>query len=187
MVVSFVPVDMKAVISSAFVNMVKQKGIDKVTVKALIDACHISRQTFYYHFQDLMEVIEWSLERAAKQKLAQSLEADTPEEALAALFSSAFENRTLILRLLDSQRREQIEKLFVQAARTYLRELVRNRHCGLPLDCAGAEVALDFCAFGMVGLLFQYCAQGRTDAANLAAQICRLLPKRAEPEKNDAL
>ena len=134
------PVDMKAVISSAFVNMVKQKGIDKVTVKALIDACHISRQTFYYHF-----------------------------------------------RLLDSQRREQIEKLFVQAARTYLRELVRNRHCGLPLDCAGAEVALDFCAFGMVGLLFQYCAQGRTDAANLAAQICRLLPKRAEPEKNDAM
>ena len=85
MVVSFVPVDMKAVISSAFVNMVKQKGIDKVTVKALIDACHISRQTFYYHFQDLMEVIEWSLERAAKQKLAQSLEADTPEEALTAL------------------------------------------------------------------------------------------------------
>lgn len=109
------PIDMKTVISNTFVSMVKQKGIDKITVKALIEACDISRQTFYYHFQDIMEVIGWSLEQAAKNMLAKSLEADTPEEALGILISSAVENRTLIRRLLDSQKREQIEKLFVHA------------------------------------------------------------------------
>ena len=95
------PIDMKTVISNTFVSMVKQKGIDKITVKALIEACDISRQTFYYHFQDIMEVIGWSLEQAAKNLLAKSLEADTPEEALGILISSAVENRTLIRRLLD--------------------------------------------------------------------------------------
>lgn len=82
------PIDMKTVISNTFVSMVKQKGIDKITVKALIEACDISRQTFYYHFQDIMEVIGWSLEQAAKNMLAKSLEADTPEEALGILISS---------------------------------------------------------------------------------------------------
>lgn len=52
------PVDMKNVIAGTFATMAKQKGIDKITVKALIDACGISRQTFYYHFQDIMEVVE---------------------------------------------------------------------------------------------------------------------------------
>ena len=51
------PIDMKTVISNTFVSMVKQKGIDKITVKALIEACDISRQTIYYHLQDIMEVI----------------------------------------------------------------------------------------------------------------------------------
>lgn len=59
------PPDTKALISETFREMVRQKGIDKVTVKSLIDACQISRQTFYYHFQDIMEVIQWSMEQAA--------------------------------------------------------------------------------------------------------------------------
>lgn len=180
------PVDMKTVITSAFMTMVKQKGIDKITVKALIDACGISRQTFYYHFQDIMEVIEWSLEQATKSTLVKSLEADTPEEALSVLISSAVENRTLISKLLDSQKREQIEKLFVQAARIYLQELIRSRPRKVSLDYADTEVALDFWAFGITGLLFKYCAQERIDVKSLAGQICRLLPEKDEQEKNDA-
>lgn len=175
------PIDMKAVISNTFVSMAKQKGMDKITVKALIDACGISRQTFYYHFQDIMEVIEWSMEQATKNMLARSLEAGTPEEAFRVLISSAVENRTLIRRLLDSQKREQIEKLFVQAARTYLQELIRNKAHELPLKYADMELTLDFWAFGISGLLFKYCAQDAVDVDNLASQICRLLPP-----KNDS-
>ena len=107
------PVDMKNVIAGTFATMAKQKGIDKITVKALIDACGISRQTFYYHFQDIMEVVEWSLEQVTQDAVERSLQAESPEDAIGTLISLAMENRTLIRRLLDSQRHEQIEKLFV--------------------------------------------------------------------------
>lgn len=174
------PIDMKTVIANTFVSMVKQKGIDKITVKALIDACSISRQTFYYHFQDIMEVIEWSLEQATQNMLTRSLKAGKPEEAVSVLISSAVENRTLVLKLLDSQKREQIEKLFVQAARTYLQELIRNKPRKVSLDYADTEVALDFWAFGITGLLFKYCQQDQIGVKSLANQICRLLPEKNE-------
>lgn len=177
------PVEMKAVISTTFMSMVKQKGIDKITVKALIDACNISRQTFYYHFQDIMEVIEWSLEQATQNMLARSLEAENPREALSVLISSAIENRTLIRKLLNSQRREQIEKLFVQAARTYLQELIRSRPHEVSMDYADIEIALDFWAYGITGMLFKYCQQDQVNAKNLAEQICRLLPEKNEQYK----
>lgn len=51
------PVDMKNIISEKFVSMASSKSIDKITVKALIEECDISRQTFYYHFKDIMDVI----------------------------------------------------------------------------------------------------------------------------------
>lgn len=176
------PIDMKNIISNTLVSMARQKGIDKITVKALIDECNISRQTFYYHFQDIMEVIEWSMEQASKNMLARSLEAETPEDAIGVLISSAAENRTLIRKLLDSQKREQIEKLFVQAARTYLQELIRNKAQNLPLSFSDMEVALDFWAFGISGLLFKHCEQEQIDAKSLASQICRLLPNRSEKD-----
>lgn len=93
--------------------MVKRKGIDKITVKEIIDECRISRQTFYYHFQDIMEVIEWTVEQSIRQMLERSLEAKNLREALDILITCTRENRVLIRRLLDSQKREEIEKLLI--------------------------------------------------------------------------
>ena len=174
------PVDMKNVIASTFAAMAKQKGIDKITVKALIDACGISRQTFYYHFQDIMEVVEWSLEQVTQDAAERSLQAESPEKAIGTLISLAMENRTLIRRLLDSQRCEQIEKLFVQATRTYLQALIRNRTRKMPVRYEDMEVALDFWAFGISGLLLKCCVDEPVDADKLAAQICRMLPEKSE-------
>lgn len=55
------PVDMKTIIANTFMDMFRQGNVDKSTVKQLIDACHVSRQTFYYHFQDILDVMEWSI------------------------------------------------------------------------------------------------------------------------------
>ena len=52
------PVDTKAMIAGTYLQLVQHGNVDKITVKALIDACHISRQTFYYHFRDIMDVLE---------------------------------------------------------------------------------------------------------------------------------
>lgn len=70
------PVQVKPMIAEAFIRLSKQKNIDKITVKDLVEACGISRQTFYYHFQDILEVIEWSLDQAFSHLLEQSLAAD---------------------------------------------------------------------------------------------------------------
>ena len=41
-------------------------------MKALIEECHISRQTFYYHFEDIYDVMEWSVRRETEQLLHQA-------------------------------------------------------------------------------------------------------------------
>ena len=76
------PADMKTIIADTFAQMIRKGDIDKITVKNVIEECHISRQTFYYHFHDLMEVLEWSFERAAKKLLQESMEADGLQAAL---------------------------------------------------------------------------------------------------------
>ncbi|MBB5265315.1 AcrR family transcriptional regulator [Catenibacillus scindens] len=52
--------DMKTLIADTFSRLLEKENIDKITVKRLIEECHISRQTFYYHFKDIMDVLEWA-------------------------------------------------------------------------------------------------------------------------------
>ncbi len=70
--------DMKAVIADTFSQMLDKEDIDKITVTKLIAECHISRQTFYYHFKDIMDVLEWTFRRAT-QELAQIARSKVPE------------------------------------------------------------------------------------------------------------
>lgn len=61
------PKDMKLAISEAFLEMIRHGNVDKITVKSLIEECHVSRQTFYYHFQDILDVMEWSIQRETER------------------------------------------------------------------------------------------------------------------------
>lgn len=171
------PADMKAIIAQAFKELAQQKSIDKITVKSLIESCGISRQTFYYHFQDIMDVISWSLQQASEETLARSIKAGTPREALRLLISDVSENRSMIIRLLDSQRRSEIEALFVRTARGSLQEILRQRPVTLPFPHTNLETALDFWAFGITGLLLSRCLKGPVDADLLAGQILLLIPE----------
>ena len=120
------PVDMKNIISEKFVSMASSKSIDKITVKALIQQCDISRQTFYYHFKDIMDVIEWSVNKKMEDTLLKSLKAQKPEEAIEIFILSAAQNKDLIQKLLNSQRREHVEMAFMRATRTYLSEMLKK-------------------------------------------------------------
>lgn len=39
----------------------KKKPFNRVTIKDITDKCGVNRMTFYYHFEDMCDLIEWSL------------------------------------------------------------------------------------------------------------------------------
>ena len=98
------PVDMKAKIAQTLYELLKHKSLDKITVKELVDTCNISRQSFYYHFQDIMDVVEWCQNQSLKQSIERSLEAPSYKEAIRGLIYETFEHRVLIQQLMASQR-----------------------------------------------------------------------------------
>lgn len=49
----------KQKIASALRQMMACRSFDKITVKNLMDATSMKRQSFYYHFQDTRDVLLW--------------------------------------------------------------------------------------------------------------------------------
>lgn len=174
------PVNMKSMIAGAFMEVSKTKSVDKITVKDLVETCHISRQTFYYHFQDILEVIEWSVQQTFQEILADRTNPDFPENTLRTFIETSSEADMLLQKLLRSQRREQIEKIFVNAVRSYLQEMFVRQELKPDLPLADAKVILDFCTFGMVGLMLENCGKKSLDKEKLAKQIHRLISERME-------
>jgi AcrR family transcriptional regulator len=64
----------KNAVVDSFLSLNQKVNYDKITVSNLVEECKISRQTFYYHFDSISQMIEWALnnETANICKRAQS-------------------------------------------------------------------------------------------------------------------
>ena len=50
--------DMKKQIAEASRELLFEDQVKKLTVKAIVDKCKITRQAFYYHFEDIPDLLK---------------------------------------------------------------------------------------------------------------------------------
>lgn len=169
------PADMKKNIADTFVQMIRRGNIDKITVKALIEECHISRQTFYYHFQDIMDVLEWSTRQATQLLTEKSLQAEDMRSALQIFISFFVEQYPMLQKLINSQRRAQIEQILVDSVGTYLTKMAQAQQQNVSVNYADQDILLRYNACGLVGVLLAYGGKSDLDHNRLALQLEKIL------------
>ena len=172
----------KKAIAEAFLQAAQQKPIDKVTVKDVVGICGITRQTFYYHFQDLLEVLEWLMAQRVESLLAETLAAKTPKEAIRVMLSTIEDKPDFVVQLMASRKREEAERIFFDAARTYFAELLRRSDSQPQIRYASdLETALTFYSSAIVGVLID-ASYGRRTRAVLVMDNDHVVLSALQPE-----
>ena len=64
--------DMKEKIAKAARKLLVEKSNKKLTVTDIVEECQITRQAFYYHFEDIPELFRWALEKDTQRMLQES-------------------------------------------------------------------------------------------------------------------
>lgn len=52
----------KIMLAETLLSLLEKKPISKITVSEIVSLCDINRKTFYYHFQDVYDLLEWHLD-----------------------------------------------------------------------------------------------------------------------------
>ncbi|MDK2961900.1 MAG: hypothetical protein PWP20_1026 [Eubacteriaceae bacterium] len=63
----------KRALEASLKNLLLKKPLDKITISDIANDCGISRMTFYYHFKDIYDLVEWAcIEDASKASFGES-------------------------------------------------------------------------------------------------------------------
>ena len=106
------PADMKPTIAQAAMRLLMERGVKKLTVKDIVEECHITRQAFYYHFEDIYDAVRWMFDQEAVALLRQHEGVMLWQDGLLQLFQYLQENRAVCLCALHSISREHLKRLF---------------------------------------------------------------------------
>lgn len=102
----------KQQLAAALKTLMERKPLDKITISELTAICKIRRQSFYYHFEDIFDLVRWMFENEAVSLLKQQEGALLWKEGLLQLFRYLEENRAVCLCALKSVGREHIRRFF---------------------------------------------------------------------------
>ncbi len=55
----------KKTIAASLKKFMEKKPLSKITVSEIVADCKINRKTFYYHFENIQDLLKWTLEQEA--------------------------------------------------------------------------------------------------------------------------
>ena len=91
----------KAIVES-FLKLLKEKPVEKITIKDIVEDCGINRNTFYYHFDDIPSLMEEILREETECVLGKHLGTDSWEEGFIAAVEFALDYKRSLFNLYFS-------------------------------------------------------------------------------------
>ena len=163
----------KLALAGALREQLEKRFLDDITVKALVEACQVNRQTFYYHFQDIYDLLRWFLEHETEEALS---EADTWQEALLAVFRYVQGSHMVVYHIYRSSGRELLEGQLRSMARAIAAENVTAAARVLGLSEEDQAFLADFFMYAISGMVVGWFAGDmREEPEALVARLSRLL------------
>lgn len=89
-------------ILKGFSELLADYDFDKITVTMIVHQCNISRQTFYYHFTDIKELINWGINQYTHEKVEAAKNAGTIQEATVIYLSEIIRNKLFLRKCIAS-------------------------------------------------------------------------------------
>ena len=89
----------KEIIIRTLFELLNEKPLAKITVKDIVERCGVNRNTFYYHFRDISDVVESALLREVDNAFEHPVEVDSMLECLEVLVNLIGENKKAMLHI----------------------------------------------------------------------------------------
>lgn len=162
-------------IMASFLKLVDKKPLDRLTVRDIVEDCEITRNTFYYHFQDIYdltaEVFRSEIATIVKNRGAGcdhwTLMQDVTDFAMA--------NRGVVLHIYHSSRRADLVRVFENAIDSYLLGLVDAYPESAAVPQEERALLAKILRLGLIGLAGDWLSHGMRQPAGPMLQRLRRL------------
>ena len=142
-------------LSGALKNAMKSKSLSKITVSELNEACGVNRKTFYYHFQDIYDLLKWTLEQEAIEVVKKFDLLVNLDDAISFVIDYVEDNRHILSCAYDSMGRDELRRFlcadFIEIALSLVEQA--EAHAGCQADAAFKRFLADFYTEAVSGML----------------------------------
>lgn len=166
----------KRALEQSLKNLLLKKPLTKITVGDITDDCGINRMTFYYHFKDIYDLVEWSCLEDAKRALDEKKTYDTWQQGLLQIFKAVQENKPFILNVYRCVHREQVEKYLQPLVDQLLLNVINEEAAGTTVRDEDKQFIAQVYSYMFIGLMLDWIKDDmREDPQQIVEKLSKLI------------
>lgn len=162
----------KKALAASLKKLLAEKPLDKITVIDIVEDCEVNRQTFYYHFKDIYDLVEWIYTSEATKALAGKKTYNTWQQGFLQIFQYVLDNKVFVVNTYHSINREHLQKYLYNETYLLLMGVIEEKAAGMSVRDDDKAFIADFYKYAFVGLMLEWIATGMKE--NPSAIIERL-------------
>lgn len=174
--------DTKRKMAQALKELMAEKPLKRITIQDIVERSHMTRQSFYYHFQDIYEVLELICRYDLVDQIAYR-EEESFSHWMERLMEIVETNKWFYRKMLQDMDWERMSDYLKPAVEAQIRRLVSGMLTEQETRSlsGGRELLVDFLTVSVIQYIFRYISsrkvQKEQNAASLREllQICSLL------------
>lgn len=118
-------------ITETFMRLLNDRPLDKITVREIARECGINRNTFYYHFHDIYDLLEKLFISEEQNLLAEIENVQTLQQSFEEATRFVLENRRAIHHVYTSINHDVLTSYLYSASEICMRSYIQNQCAGL--------------------------------------------------------
>jgi probable dihydroxyacetone kinase regulator len=146
----------KTALASSFRRLSEATPIDKITISDITEDCGVNRQTFYYHFQNIYDLVAWIYQNETTKAIGGNKTYSTWQEGFLNVFRWILANRSFVLRTYHSQCREHLKSFLFSEVYNLLISVVNECAEDKLASDADKSFIADFYKFAFVGTVLNW-------------------------------
>lgn len=148
----------KQAIINSFVQLAAEKTVDKITVKDITDRCGVSRNTFYYHFKDVYDVLEQFLEDQTREAitLMEKMDLDPCWHPDRRPFEQVLSNKDLFYHLYQSAGKQEVRRYLERSGETIFDHGIERLAKGKSISAEDKRLIASFFGSAFRGVLIDW-------------------------------
>lgn len=178
------PIDMKETMAEAVRKLLMDKKVKKLTVKDIVEECQITRQSFYYHFEDIPGLLQWILEQGTEKMLQEAQNQNGEEGALRYFFLMAINAKPYVQKTMQTNYGDEIERLLKQQLYQMFERIVEEHNLYQNLSRAELKWVLRYHSYAIMGILRDWTDEDTKNLDQIVHEIYLLIMGKVSPLSN---
>nr|WP_284502200.1 dihydroxyacetone kinase transcriptional activator DhaS [Clostridium tertium] len=150
----------KKSLAKSLKKLMRSTPLHKISVKDVVKDCNLNRQTFYYHFHDIYELVEWIYKTEAIESIAEYKSYNTWIDGFYKIFLYIEGNKDFCYNTLNSLSRTHLDMYLFSVINGLLMGVINEISSDMIIKIEDKKFMADFYTHAFAGLVIQWMKDG---------------------------